>query len=510
MTEIKIEFGYENFSNYRRLAYKWWYALAEFVDNSTQSYMDNQVDLDARLDEEQDLFKVTIATDHDFIRISDNAMGMNIGELRRALRVGVPPENAEGRCRYGLGMKTGACWIGNNWRIITSMLGDPNEYTVDVSVDEIARGNLDLPITSRTVESGEHYTVIEIRDFNRPLRGRTIGKVKDHLRSIYRQDITSGMMLLTYNDVELQWHKFEDSEFLARRDGTVYKANFIFEADTEPEKKVVEGWVGVLKSGSRSKAGFSILHRKRVIKGWPESWRPEKIFGPGGRNDLINQRLVGEVNLEDFEVSHTKDEINWHGDDEDKVEEALRAECKPFMDTASSARGGRAPGHGPDLVHVDAAIRQLEEELSTAEFLEKLTLEEALPPTEQIQITNHQVVENASKEEPSFIANLGEMTIKVFVDTIGSPNDPYFINENKDEKEVLAVINAQHPHWSMLEGENAIVNYLRHCVYDAVAEHRAARMSRLEPDSIKRLKDSYLRLSFELLQQTEDDVPEDV
>ena len=39
---IEIRFGHENFANYKRLSYKWWFALAEFVDNSTQSFFDNQ------------------------------------------------------------------------------------------------------------------------------------------------------------------------------------------------------------------------------------------------------------------------------------------------------------------------------------------------------------------------------------------------------------------------------------------------------------------------------------
>ena len=76
--------------------------------------------------------------------------------------------------------------------------------------------------------------------------------------------------------------------------------------------------------------------------------------------------------------------------------------------------------------------------------------------------------------------------------------------KNKDN-EIIIVINQLHPHWSMLEGENSIVNYLRHCVYDGIAEFRAAKMSRLEPDSIKRLKDNYLRVSFDLLQLDEEE-----
>ena len=173
--------------------------------------------------------------------------------------------------------------------------------------------------------------------------------------------------MLRYNDDELQWKGFSESDFLRRKDGSAYRKDFIFEIPTEP-RKVVEGWVGVLQKGSRAKAGFSILHRKRLIKGWPDSWRPEKVFGIGGRNDLINQRVVGEINLEEFEVSHTKDEINWDGEEEELVESGLLDACKPFMETARKARGGQAAEHGPSDVHVDAAVRALEEELATPEF----------------------------------------------------------------------------------------------------------------------------------------------
>lgn len=502
---LEIKFGHENFANYKRLAYKWWYALAEFVDNSTQSYSDNNSELDQAYRKEGERLTVTISTDRDFIRVSDNAMGMDMEDLKRAMVVGVPPANTSGRSRYGLGMKTAACWIGDEWKIVTTKLGDSVEYTVDIDVTDIVKGNVTPPIQSREVSKTEHYTWIDIRRHHRPLRGRTITKVKDYLESIYRVDISSGTMVLRYNDDELEWRGFEDDDFLCRKDGTPYRKEYIFETETDP-KKVAEGWVGVLKKGSRAKAGFSILHRQRLIRGWPDSWRPEKVFGVGGRNDLINQRVVGEVNLEDFEVSHTKDEINWHGLEEEEVEEGLLKECKPFMETARKARGGQATEHGPSEVQVDAAVQALEEELSTPNFLEALALEEMLPPLDQIETSNQHVVENARTVDPTFCVSLNDMQVSVYIDAVGSPNDPYFINEDNGENGLTIVVNKQHPHWRMLEGENAVVNYLRHCIYDGVSEHRAARIKRLETDSIKRLKDSYLRVSFELLQSVDGEV----
>ena len=496
---LEIKFGHENFANYKRLAYKWWYALAEFVDNSTQSYSDYRSDLKSAYQEEEERFSVSIATDRDMIRISDNAMGMNLSDLKRAMIVGVPPKDISGRSRYGLGMKTAACWIGDKWKIVTTKLGDSTEYTVEIDVNKVVGGNVEPSLNRRDVSASEHYTIIEITAHHRPLRGRTIGKVKEYLGSIYRKDISRDEMLLRYNDDELKWNNFSNEDFLKRKDGSVHRDSFIFEIGVEPPK-VVEGWVGVLRKGSRSKAGFSILHRQRLIKGWPDSWRPEKIFGAGGRNDLINQRVVGEVNLEDFEVSHTKDEINWDGLEEDLVEQELLEYCKPFMETARKARGGQEAGYGPTDVQINAAVKTLEDELATPEFLEALELEETLPLVDQIEASNRHVVENATTEEPRFKAFIRDMTVRVYIDNVGSPNDPYYVSENIDKNNLTIIVNMQHPHWQMLEGENSVVNYLRHCVYDGIAEHRAIRLRRVEPDSVKRLKDSYLRVPFELLQ----------
>ena len=90
---LEIRFGHENFANYKRLAYKWWYAIAEFVDNSTQSYSESAEVLDEAYLLEAERFSVTISTDRDFIRVSDNAMGMDLKDLGTAMVVGVPPEN---------------------------------------------------------------------------------------------------------------------------------------------------------------------------------------------------------------------------------------------------------------------------------------------------------------------------------------------------------------------------------------------------------------------------------
>ena len=384
----------------------------------------------------------------------------------------------------------------------TSKLGSDKRLTIVVDVDKVANGDLSMPILVEEEQVSSHYTQIEISEHNRPLAGRTIGKVKQYLSSIYRVDISKGLMQLSYDGEILEWKNFENDEFLQRKDGTSYMDGFIFEVDTAQGKKIVEGWVGVLKNGARSKAGFSIFHRKRLIKGWPDSWRPEAIFGTGGRNDLINQRLVGEVNLEEFEVSHTKDEINWHLDEEEAVEKGLKEACAIYTDAARKARKGTLE-QGPTQPQVDAAVKTLEEELASPEFIEKLSLEDVMPSAEAVDQANENVLNTATSNSPSFVANISDIAVKVYLDAHLSSNDPYFVNDSKPGNEVLVVVNSHHPHWQMLEGENAVTNYLRHCVYDAIAEDRATRKDRMSSDTIKLLKDGYLRVPFEIIQSDE-------
>jgi hypothetical protein len=46
MASLKFQLGLSSIRNYSRLNYEYWYALAEFIDNSTQSYINNSAVLD--------------------------------------------------------------------------------------------------------------------------------------------------------------------------------------------------------------------------------------------------------------------------------------------------------------------------------------------------------------------------------------------------------------------------------------------------------------------------------
>lgn len=335
---MEFTIGVEAINSYKRLSYTPWHAIAEFVDNSTQAYFDNKETLDEVYKKENESgLIVSITYDRDnkngFIRISDNSIGMSEHELEYAMKVAFPPKNTNGRSRYGMGLKTAACWLGNSWTIRTKKLGETEEHQITIDVNKIATNKKDLKHTKKTNRpKNEHYTVIEIFEHNRKFHGRTLGKIKDFLRSMYREDFRNGSLTLEWQGEILSW---ELPELLTAPNGEEYRKKFKFTVDG----KTVNGWVGLLKRGTRSWAGFSIIHSGRVTKGWPDAWRPERIFGQFlGSNDLVNQRVIGEVHLDDFDVSHTKDDILWLGSQEDDVEKALYESSKEILEIAKTKK----------------------------------------------------------------------------------------------------------------------------------------------------------------------------
>lgn len=500
---MKLHIGLNAISNYRRMDYEIWYALAEFIDNSTQSYLNNKESLDAALAEEgEESLEVRISYDREqgLMRIVDNAMGMDGDELEYALQVAVPPENPVGRCRYGMGMKTAACWIGNTWTVKTKKLGRTNEYTVEVDVNRIAGGNPDLPTNVvSNVDPDQHYTIIEIRHHNREFKGRTIRKIKDYLRSMYRQDFRTGILNLFYGPEKLEWQDL-DSRLRNNRAGEVYKRVFEFEVN----RKKIKGWAGILDRGSRADAGFSILHCNRVVRGWPSSWRPERIFGQN-RNDLLNQRLVGEIHLDAFEVTHTKDGIQWYGDEEERVEKELDKKIKDLISIARTPWKDQEDERRPSDGEIDVAISAIREELTSQEMIDQIEIT-SLPSEDAVRESLSRIAEPVkTSREPTIKAMVGQLQVWVYVVGDMSPNDPYIVSESGYDDKVIVIVNMQHPHIGQIDGSQGVMNYFRHCIYDAISEWKARNMrGQIDPETIKMLKDSLLRVSLIIEQHAEE------
>jgi len=503
LQKISMKFEIENsvIASYKRLSYDAWYAFAEFVDNSTQAYFDYKKELDAEFAKTGEKLRISIEYDgaNDYIVISDNSIGMNEKDLIREFKVGQPPENPNGRSKYGLGMKTAACWFGNNWTIKTKKLGESKSFEISINVNKIANHvgevNLQPEVADSTPE--EHYTVLTITDLNRKFVGRTLWKIKDFLSSIYRFDISEGIEI-KWNGKALAWKGYQD-ELHITSDGIRFKKDFGFEVNG----KEVSGWVGVLGKGhgSRRKAGFSIIQNKRVIQ---NGFKPTTVFGEqeDGGNDLINQRVVGELFLNKFSVSHTKDKIVWEDDEENELDKELGTYCKDAREMALTLRFKQDTNNILAKLK-EEAVTVLNSEFQSSEISNYL--KQVQPYPENIIATSYKKTYDRVEEEnePAMrvtIGTEGDLIHVLVYFSEKSEFDPYILTETtiKDNK-LIVIINALHPHIQDMESAESLTNFIRHCVYDGVAEWKAIKLrGNIQPFTIKFLKDGLLRIPFEI------------
>lgn len=323
------------------LNYKPWYALAEFVDNSVQSY------LAASTPDAEELrvyIDLSSTADGNVIQIRDNSTGIRIEDFPRAFRPAAAPDDRSGLSEFGMGMKSASCWFAREWTVRTTVFGSKVEHRVDFNVAEIVRSGVDsLAIVRRPVAASSHYTEVTLKNLYHFPVGRSVHKIKQHLVDIYRVLIRNGSLRLFFNAEELKYLPPDVLDRPYYRDDSPAAASILWTKEIDfdfGDGLEVHGFAALRDVGSTSNAGFSLFRRGRVIEGsGDEGYKPAFIFGGG--NSYESQRLFGELHLSGFGVSHTKDGFQW-GDNEEAflslLKDELDAEPMPLL---KQARGFR-------------------------------------------------------------------------------------------------------------------------------------------------------------------------
>lgn len=307
----------------RHLNYKPWFALAEFVDNSVVSAIQNDLARPGRP------LKVTIelfAEDGGRLIIRDNAAGIAPRDFPRAFRAAEVPPDRTGLSEFGMGMKSAASWFAKEWKVITSVAGEPVERTVHFDLDEIEQSRQEtLQVKEAPIDVNSHFTTIELLRLNQIPQTKTLGKIKDHLASIYRDFIRSGLLELEFRGERLTFREVDPLVAAPAEDPQGPKVRWWKEISFSlDDSHHVSGFAALRAKGSTSEAGFALLRRGRVVLGsGDETYRPTEIFGRSTTHTY--QRLYGELTLDGFEVSHTKDGFRW-----DEYEDS-------FLDSLSAA-----------------------------------------------------------------------------------------------------------------------------------------------------------------------------
>ncbi|MGU7769661.1 ATP-binding protein [Burkholderia sp. MR1-5-21] len=325
----------------RHLNYKAWFAIAEFIDNALQSYIANEARLKQLHGPEYQL-KVEIRLDTTLpgqIIITDNAAGIPIHEFARAFKPAQVPTDRNGLSEFGMGMKSAACWFAETWSVRTKALGESVERTIRFDVENIVENKIErLNTEVRPGDPTSHYTVVSLRCLHHLPQGRTIGKIKAHLASIYRVFLRDGRLVLKFNDELLNYQSpkvLTAVPYIAP--GVMAQGDEIVPVEWEKNINLdfgdgqrVFGFAALREVGSTPLAGFALFRRDRLIIGsHDETYRPSYIFRQ--TNSYPYQRLFGELHVEGFEVSHTKDGFRWE-EYEDIFLECLRdaIEAKPL------------------------------------------------------------------------------------------------------------------------------------------------------------------------------------
>lgn len=491
--ETELTVGPSAIEAYSRLSYTMWHALAEFIDNATQATLNYRTLIEPVLAKERKPLIVQI--DHNRVRkelsIKDNSIGMTKDDLIAALRLAQPTKDSHGRSKYGMGMKTAACWIGRHWKIITCELGSGVEWTASVDVERVAHHSAKIPVTPRKVETKEHYTQIVISNMRRNIQNRTEETIKGYLGSMYRMDLLEGKLKILYNGSEVP--PPEELQFDTDPEGRTMKR-------TLPPKTIggknITGWVGVLRKGGRKFGGFSLFQNRRQIQGFPNAWKPRLIFGgvdDEGANNLVAQRITGVIELDGFDVSHTKDAVLFADNEEDELERFLKEQTSDYCSYARQRRNGPTQPWSKEKVR--SLLEHMKEEFVSPEMKDAVN-NAILPPVDTIIANNQKQVAGLTQAEKmtTFDVTLDFRVVVSLQER--SEYDPYVtIAAGADAGTIHVIINNLHPYYASLETADAADECLRQYMFDAIAEYRASKLAgRVNPDSVRRLKNDLLRV----------------
>lgn len=420
------------YATYKRLSYQPWSAIAEFVDNSTQSFFDNQSELLAvKYAKGLSIYINYIENKEngDRLEISDNAYGMEWADFQRAIILDRPPQNTNGRNEFGMGLKTAACWFGSLWSVESTQLNSINKYYAEINIDVLGKyKSEEIDVREEIVSPKDHYTKIVIKNLNKKISGtRTTSKVKELLSSIYREDIRSDLVKIYYNATLLQFKEVQPYKEDSNGQEKEWKKNISFAVNHDGKELAVTGFIAIRIPGSVKDAGFTLLRRGRVIIGGSEkNYRPNELFGDS--NSFAWQRLYGELHMNDWPVTQAKDSFDWHNSSlEEAFIETLDKLIDEYRRKADSIRV-RERINTRDLVQ--AAISGL----SNSGVVENIKIEIVERPQASVIVTEpHNTSASTAEEKTDKTSGEANIQISNIGEVIVDPDDTGVIIDGGDQ-----------------------------------------------------------------------------
>lgn len=325
-TNFKITPDIGVLNAFRNFNYQPWYAISEYIDNGLQSFLTKN----GKFGETRKKCIVNIQYDYqrNYLRVEDNAFGISESEHARAFTAGIPPSERGGLSEFGMGMKSASFWFCPTWKVTTQPIDSNFEYQYKIDVNEVIKNNGLITSLVETHLDKKGFTKIELFNTFRRLAPSTQVKIKKHLASIYRCFLKKNQLQIFFNNENLEFNNPE-----------ILEAPVAY-SDEEPEKTLkwektisfstrsggkVEGFVALRKNGSFAQGGLSLFRRNRLIMGSDEEkYKPRSIFGAS--NSFQTLRVFGELHLEGYQVTFSKDKFDFRDNEEEEFLEKLKEE----------------------------------------------------------------------------------------------------------------------------------------------------------------------------------------
>ncbi len=286
-----------------------WQAISELVDNS----------IDARINEIKDPVEVHIqfensggtfeyGTEGEYdIEISDNGTGMTFEDFKTCLKLAYVDKEKEKKKRlgfFGLGLKTSASALGSKFKIISKHYKCNERYSLVFDETKfIKEGDWqNFDITTEKDEGSWHGTIIKIKKRKEiPVYKEKITRLKKNFGLQYSQLIQNNIVKIKVNSEYVKPEPINLEKDEEHSDGK-YKLDFQLSTGQK-----VKGWFGFRPTGERDTGvvsklayGFHIFWRNRLIAMF------ERVGIP---THTEFQKLIGELYLDDFPVTHNKRDI---------------------------------------------------------------------------------------------------------------------------------------------------------------------------------------------------------
>ncbi len=435
----------------RNLNYEQYLAIAEFVDNSVQSFIDNKELL--KKVSSQDAVQVIIESTDDFISIRDNAGGISSDVFDHAFRLAKPEalKNVQSLHEFGVGMKTAALWFGDKFVVETSPIGENSKYTIDFDLDRIGEEKLtslgaeSVKVSTETKE--RHYTNIKISKLNRKIQGSKIHEFRNHLKDVYRKFLESGELILKSkgknSDVSIKHEpeKVLEEHFWPNQSGPFlpegvekpkevpkfkWKKNISFEMSKPIEK--VEGQAFLSQGTKKLDSGIVLFRRGRGILGTGKDtrYRPRETH-TGQSNEVLYQTLFVELDVGPETLVTSNKTINWNNLNGDsleeefleKLDEELKGDSRKFqalLNDKINIEDERYQEYLP-LKLMGRSFRR-QKKINISDEINKRNAEKAVTETskdlKKLQSKAKEILEKKSKDESKLDSNAKIIKEEVF------------------------------------------------------------------------------------------------